>query len=146
MEILKTLLPSSPLMLLTVAVEYRLVCKTLGRKMSGALTFFMMFLVYMAANGLNMRVQFAKAIGINTFYYCIITFLQYLLLFKGGIVKKLFFTVLISFGMPIIFYVLLPFVDCVVGATSKDTLLCYLGISGSQHMPAAYPSNKRAVE
>ena len=123
MEIIKTLLKSSPLMLITVAVEYRLVCKTLGRKTSGALSFLIMFIVYMAANGLNMQYQFAKAIGINTFYYCIITFLLYLFLFKGGVVKKLFFTVLISFGVPILFYVLLPFVNYGVGVNSKNTLL-----------------------
>lgn len=123
MELLKALLLSFPLSLITVAVEYRFICKTLERKTSGILTFGIMLIVYIAANGLNMRYLFAKSVGINTLYYCILTFILYLVLFKGSIVKKLFFTVFISYGVPITFYVLMPFVSCFFGKNSRDYLL-----------------------
>ena len=112
MEILKALLLSLPMTAITVALEYRFGCKTLGLRIPKVLAFGVMLMVQLLAGQLNMRFQLAPSGGASMLYYGAITLLLYLILFKGNIVKKLFFAMFIRCGIPTSYFVLLPFAGC----------------------------------
>lgn len=109
MEPLKELVQSFPFLFISVVIEYRLPCRILGQKYPRGLTFVIMLLVQSASGWLNLLLHLAPDIGGNALYYGLITFGFYLFLFNGGIVKKLFLTVLIHCGFPITFYIFIPF-------------------------------------
>lgn len=119
MDLLKAL-GSLPLVAITILIEYRFGYKTLGIRTSKILTFCIMLAVNYIAGQLNIRLQIAGTIDENTFYFATINFLLYLILFKGNIVKKLFITVLICCGIPITFYIFLPFASYFYGQNATQ--------------------------
>lgn len=122
MEALKAAMQSLPLLIITVGIKYRFAYRALGIRMSKVLTFSIMLVINFLAGCLNMQFHLAKTIGENTFYYCMITFLLYWLLFKGNAIKKLFITIFICCGIPITYYILLPFASCFFGQTPAKFL------------------------
>ena len=130
MELLKGLMESLPLLVIMVWIEYRFACKTLGLKTSRILTFFIMFIGIFLAGRLNVYFHLAGTVDGNILYASIVCFLLFLLLFKGNNIKKLFFTVLINYGIPITFYILLPFVGCFFRETSAQYMFALQILQG----------------
>lgn len=140
MDDLINVLQASPSLLLTVIIKFRLPHKLLGLRYSGILTFFVMLTVHIFAGWMNLHLHLATGLGGNTLYYGFMTFALYLFLFKDSLIKKLFFTVLITWGFPITFYIFLPFVHYFWGQSTPlllfvlkvleyvNTLLCAVGM------------------
>lgn len=123
MDTLNALLTYIPLLVITVAIQYRLSCRVLGLKYKGLPTFFIMLMVLFFTGRLNMQLHIAGDIEGNTLYYGLITFLLNQFLFKGNLLKKGFFTVLVNCGFPITFYIFLPFAYYFFGEASETFLL-----------------------
>lgn len=111
MELVKSMLESLPLIIITVGIEYRFAYKTLELKTSKSLTFVVMLLVSFIAGKLNITFQLVGTIDANSIYYACLTFLLFLFLFKGNIIKKLFLAILINYGIPITCYIFIPFAN-----------------------------------
>lgn len=131
MELLKSIMESLPMLIVMVGIEYRFACKTLGLRTSKALTFCVMFFVILLAGRLNMRFHLAQSTDANILYSTAVNFLLFLILFKGKIMKKLFLTVLINYGIPITFYILLPFAGCFFSQTQAQYLFAMQILGGA---------------
>lgn len=116
MDIVKSLLLS----FITIGIEYRFTCKILSTRIYKPLAFFIMLAVHIFTGQLNIHLQLAGTIGMNTLYYGSISFLLNLLLFRGHLVKRLFIVVLLSCGIPISFYIFLPFAGYFFGKSPGD--------------------------
>lgn len=123
MEALKSALQSLPFLIITLSIEYRFAYKTLGIKSSKVFTFFIMLAVYFLAGQLNVQLHIAGTTSANTLYHGTFTFLLYLLLFHGNVVKKLFVTILFCSGIPISYYIFLPFASCFFSQTPERFIL-----------------------
>lgn len=123
MEGLQEILRDFPIFLLTVIIQYRLPNRILGKKYSGLLTFSVMLAADIFASWLNISQLIATDLGGNTLYYGLLNLALHLLLFKGSIIKKIFLTVLISCGLPIPFYIFLPFVHYLFSPQTSELLL-----------------------
>lgn len=107
------------LLILTVLIEYRLAKRIFQLRFSGPLTFYVLLLLYFIMGKLNVYLHLAKDIEGNSLYYGLITFSLYSLLFCGSAVKKIFFTVMLIYGFPMIFYIFLPFVQYLFEGTKE---------------------------
>lgn len=114
-------------LLIAVVIQYRLARKTLGEKYAWFYTFFIMLAVNIFASWLNVSLGFATTIIENSFYYGVYNLALYLILFQGSVVKKVFLTVLITCGLPIPFYILLPFAQYFF-SPQTDTFLLVLTV------------------
>lgn len=105
---------------ITVALEYRFAYKTLGLRISKVLAFCIMLIVQFIAGQLNIWLHLAASGGTSVLYYGTTTLLLYLFLFQGSMVKKLFFTIFIHCGIPISYFIFLPFVRCFFNPVSSS--------------------------
>lgn len=104
------MLQDSPIILLTVLIQYRLPRRVLEQKCAGIWTLSIILVVNVLASWLNLAASLTTELGMNTLYYGAINLALYMLLFRGSLIKKLFLSVLISCGLPLPYYSLLPFV------------------------------------
>lgn len=123
METLQEVLQAISILVITVLIQYRLPKRILGQRCSGILTLSIMLAVNFFASWLNMSLNLATDIGENTLYYGLFNLALYLLLFKGSVIKKVFLTVFIGCGLPIPFYVFLPFAHCFFDQATSEFLL-----------------------
>ena len=110
MDTLLIIAKSLPLIFITILLELRLLNRTIKRKFPLPLTFIILLLGRLAASFINYRMHIANHQFVQTFYYGIISLGLYALLFKGNLVKKIFFVALVTCAAPILHFIFLPFV------------------------------------
>lgn len=102
-------LESFPTLLLTVWVETRFLSRTLGRRFSALATILCILMARVLAGWLNINYQIVGTIPSNLFYYGLLSFLLFLLLFRGGLVKIGFFVTLLTCIPDIFMQIVIPF-------------------------------------
>lgn len=122
-----------PVFLITIMIQYRLPHRVLEQKYGSKWVFSIMLAVNILASWMNVSLSIAGNTGTNALYYGVVNLLLYLLLFKGSVVKKVFFAVLMACGLPIPTYILLPVLYCFFDITSEGffiglTIVQYIAI------------------